>query len=845
MEEEDDDEDEDKPFNWKEYPLGSVQKGKITNITDYGALVQFTNGSLGFAQSPLHTEGIELEEGQEVEARILDVGISLHLYNVTLNSSFMPTTDKVTLPSNCITDGTVVVKTDGYVILCLSQFNNTLCYCKTSSFNSLNATMIAEFGTTISVKIMNQSSIGQEWIALHNAFKEEVPEQDIPIITAFYQSVVIGIPSATTTQEYKPNDKVIVSITVDPRTITQDYLYVKINNNDNGIIYVTDVNPVEKWTSYPFHHLNQGDKLEGTILGIDEKHSKGSKKVYVVTLRKDIDAIQEFSLQKDDMKYCFISGVTSKYLIVRFNYNCVWTVGLKYCSDNFIVDPSKAFKVGQVVMSRILGEDERNRMIVSLRKTDITGQEKITYYTIQVGNVYEGIVSKIEDSYILVRIEHSGVCVFIPKNECSDNTIHSLSELYKKKDRVKVCITEKEKKKCKGTLRESKIHEREEPEDTIEVNEGMKEEEEIDEEMIPDFDEDEENEGMKEEEEEPVNVLLKKTKDSDDDESESDDDDDEGATFDWNDLEAGSQEAKETESTVLTEKKKKKRLNEKQIAEIEENLAKNEALPQSDAEYEKLLLSNPYSSHLWLRYASWLLSITEVTKAKAVLRKALKSIPSHMEEERNNIWLALMNLESEYGDEDSLETLYKEVKQNMEPKKVSMHLISIYETKKQYANAVNIYKQLVKENKEDVDIWSGWCELFFKQDQMKEAGEILKRSLTVLNKNEKTMMLKNYAVLLYRYHHIDEGRTVFEDLLSKLPKRHDLWNVYIDQETKAGNFDFVRSLFKRMVEIKTSVNKVKSIFKKWISFEDAHGDEKTVAEVEAMVQEYINRLSEE
>ena len=36
----------------------------------------------------------------------------------------------------------------------------------------------------------------------------------------------------------------------------------------------------------------------------------------------------------------------------------------------------------------------------------------------------------------------------------------------------------------------------------------------------------------------------------------SDDNDDEGATFDWNDLEAGSQEAKETESTVLTEKKK-------------------------------------------------------------------------------------------------------------------------------------------------------------------------------------------------------------------------------------------------------------------------------------------------
>lgn len=120
---------------------------------------------------------------------------------------------------------------------------------------------------------------------------------------------------------------------------------------------------------------------------------------------------------------------------------------------------------------------------------------------------------------------------------------------------------------------------------------------------------------------------------------------------------------------------------------------------------------------------------------------------------------------------------------------------------------------------------------------------MLKRALEALPKAEKSQMLSSYGVLLYKYDRCDQGRTVFEDLLSKLPKRLDLWNVYVDQETKLGHFDFVRSLFKRMVELKVNVNKIKGIFKKWLVFEDAHGNETTVKEVEEMVQDYITRLS--
>lgn len=125
-------------------------------------------------------------------------------------------------------------------------------------------------------------------------------------------------------------------------------------------------------------------------------------------------------------------------------------------------------------------------------------------------------------------------------------------------------------------------------------------------------------------------------------------------------------------------------------------------------------MANPTSSHLWLRYASWLLSTTEVAKARAVIRRALKSIPVHMEEERANLWLALMNLESEYGDEEALEAVFREAKQAMEPKQAYLHLAKLYELKKNTAQGFNCWKQLAKEYPEDVEVWLGFAEFYFK-----------------------------------------------------------------------------------------------------------------------------------
>ena len=85
---------------------------------------------------------------------------------------------------------------------------------------------------------------------------------------------------------------------------------------------------------------------------------------------------------------------------------------------------------------------------------------------------------------------------------------------------------------------------------------------------------------------------------------------------------------------------------------------------------------------------------------------------------------------------------------------------------------------------------------------------------------------------------------MFEGLLASYPKRVDLWNVYIDKETKAGQFDAARALFARLVTLKLSSKAVKGIFKKWLAFESVNGDAESAQKVKEKAKAYVQRLLE-
>ena len=72
------------------------------------------------------------------------------------------------------------------------------------------------------------------------------------------------------------------------------------------------------------------------------------------------------------------------------------------------------------------------------------------------------------------------------------------------------------------------------------------------------------------------------------------------------------------------------------------------------------------------------LELGEVEKAREIAERALRTITIGQDAEKLNIWVALLNLENTYGDEDSLEEVFKRACQYNDTAEVYERMTSIY-----------------------------------------------------------------------------------------------------------------------------------------------------------------------
>ena len=86
----------------------------------------------------------------------------------------------------------------------------------------------------------------------------------------------------------------------------------------------------------------------------------------------------------------------------------------------------------------------------------------------------------------------------------------------------------------------------------------------------------------------------------------------------------------------------------------------------------------------------------------------------------------------------------------------------------------------------------------------------------------------------------ERGRTLFDGLLVKLPKRLDLFFIYLDKECKYGKIAHARSMLEKKVnERKLSDRQMKSVFKKWYRIEEEHGTDETQEHVKDSARAYV------
>lgn len=566
--------------------------------------------------------------------------------------------------------------------------------------------------------------------------------------------------------------------------------------------------------------------------------SKSAPKDKVITSSDD--------LKRGDVVRGFIVKFVNAGLIVGLGHEIVALVRIADLSDAFIKDWKSGFALYQVVTGKILSSEGKGRVLMSLKNSVVTGKlaDNKGLSDIKIGQIYEGTVKSALEYGVFINLEGTdGISGLCHRSEISDSKIENCQDLFAPGDKVKVKVLKIDSKKNKLALGMKASYFMDED---VEIN--GEEDEDSDVEM------DEANEDEASDAESGIDYNDQNSEESDEDsdsESEAEESKSNGlsagglsAGFDW--TASVLEQAKEVESEDEEEEFRNAVDNKKsKKAEIEDKTADLATrAPQSVSDFERLLIGNPDSSLLWIQYMSFQLQLSEVSKAREVAERALKSISYREEHEKLNIWVALLNLENSFGDEESLEAAYKKSCQYMDEFTMQMKMVSIFIASEKFEKADELFNVIIKKSgSKTPSVWVSYAEFLIDREQNEEAHAILARALQILPKKNHIEVVRKFAALEFRKGDLEQGRSLFEGLLADVPKRVDLWNIYIDQELKYGDKKHVDDLFERLVERKLTRKQAKYFFGKWLAYEESMEDEKAQDYVKAKAAEYAEKLS--
>lgn len=203
-------------------------------------------------------------------------------------------------------------------------------------------------------------------------------------------------------------------------------------------------------------------------------------------------------------------------------------------------------------------------------------------------------------------------------------------------------------------------------------------------------------------------------------------------------MEEDSSESESENAEGQSHKKKKK----KKRKEIEQDLTAelHTKRPESNADFERVLLGSPNSSYVWIQYMSFQLQLSEIDKAREIGRRAIKTINFREEQERLNVWIALLNLENAYGTDESLDATFKDAARANDSKTVHLRLASIFEQSGKHDKAVEQYQKTCKKSGSSSKVWTSFAEFHLKTGNLEEARKLLPRSFQSLEKRKRELI---------------------------------------------------------------------------------------------------------
>ncbi|EXJ84170.1 hypothetical protein A1O3_04837 [Capronia epimyces CBS 606.96] len=566
----------------------------------------------------------------------------------------------------------------------------------------------------------------------------------------------------------------------------------------------------------------------------------------------------------------FISNVTDKGVFVTLGHGITAFVRVAHLSDSYLKDWKDQFQRDQLVEGKIILVDEASGHIqMSLKESALNPDYKapLTFNDLHVGDVVTGKVVKVETFGVFILVDNSenvrGLC---HRSEIAEQRVQDATKLFQEGDLVKAKVLKLDpaNRKVNFGMKATYFANVDENDSGSEAGSD----DDSDEDGGAQFDEkrqdaaDSDDEAGTEHTNDDDSDLADELGDENGDSDDSEHDAVKGSApaseskglnvggFDWYGIsdnqsarapkraaeELGSEE--DDVSSTIPKKKKKKRAD----FQVDRTGDLDVDGPQSIDDFERLLMSEPDSSLLWLQYMAFHLELGDADQARQIGERALKSIGLGLEAEKLNVWVALLNLENAYGDQEAIETTFKRACEYNDPWEIYSRLTSIYIQSGKHDRADDLFQQMLKKFAQDPKVWINYATfLFDSRGEADNARALLPRALQTLPKFTHLDVTLKFAQLEFKSPNglAERGRTIFEGLISSFPKRVDVFNVLLDLELKQGDQEQIRALFERIFGGKLKPKQAKYFFKRWLAFEESEGDERRVEAVKARAAEWI------
>ncbi|KAJ1027850.1 hypothetical protein NDA13_003303 [Ustilago tritici] len=589
----------------------------------------------------------------------------------------------------------------------------------------------------------------------------------------------------------------------------------------------------------------------------------------------------------------FVKAITNVGLFITIGRKLDARVQVRELFDEFVRDWKTRFTLGQVVSGTIMDLNPGNNEVeMSLKSTPgsikpraekveeraqaMQKQRPKRLTDFKVGDKVKGFIKNIIGFGVFVQIEGTNVSGLAHMNELSDGKADEALKAFRVGDKLRAIVlrVNEEKRKISFGLKPSYFDaaDFEGSSDEEEEDDDDKEDEEMEDgEAASDNDEDNDEDEKEEEDSADEGDFVEMEEDSEDEEAATfsfkskksslpsfalsggfswsaganDDDEESDHSLSSSDSDSDS-DFSATTARKAALKKSKAKSKSKRSTNIEEDLTADLAskAPKSATDFERLLLGSPNSSFLWIQFMSFALQLSDVDKARSIARRALRVINYREEQERMNVWIALLNLENTYGSEETLESTFKEAVQANGGFTMYLKMVNILEASNKISEAEEMFTKAKGKYSTSPEFWMEYARFYLRTSQPDLSRALLPRAMQALEKREHTYTITAFAINEFKLGDPERGRTIFEGLVDSYPKRLDLWWQYIDQESRLeGNQEQVRNLFERAMTLKLTAKKGKSLLKKWLEYEKKNGDGKSQQNVIGRAKEFVDEIN--